>query len=113
MKYFALKIPGADGTPVEIQTPPGIPTNLKLGALISLFVQAALVFGIILALLYLVYGGFFWIQSKGNKETLDKARRIILYSIIGLIVMSLSFVIVSVISAALGVQTLIGGPAAP
>ena len=105
MDKIALKTPGLGGTPIEIVPPPNIPTDLTIGILAKGFINVALVIGIILSLAYLTYGGIFWLQSKGTKETLDKARRIILYSILGLIVMSLALVIVNVIAAALGSAT--------
>ena len=88
---------------MQIETPLGIPSGpqYSIGSLASTFISAAMVIGILLSLFYLVYGGFYWLQSKGDKEKLDKARRIILNSIIGLIVMALSMVIVSFISASL------------
>jgi hypothetical protein len=111
MDLLTLEIPGTQpGSSVEIQAPPGIPTGsqFSLGFLATRFLEVAMVIGILLSLFYLIYGGIYWIQSKGNKETLDKARRIIVYAIVGLIVMSLSLVIVNIIGNALGVTTLIG-----
>jgi len=103
-KLLSFTIPGSG----EIQAPPGIPTNVSISTIATNSLQAITAVGIILSLLYLTYGGFHWIQSKGDKETLDKSRRIILYSIIGLIVMVLSLVIVNIVGSALGVNTLIG-----
>ncbi len=107
MDYITLKIPGPNGTQKQIDAPVGIPSGDKfsIGSIATGFIQIAMIIGILLSLLYLVYGGFFWIQSKGDKQTLDKARRIITYSILGLIVMSLALVIVNVVATALGVNT--------
>jgi hypothetical protein len=107
MKLLALKIPGPNGTQTTIDAPTGVPQGIRLGPLIVLVIEVMMVVGIILSLIYLVYGGLFWITSKGDKEQLDKARRIIVYSIIGLIVMSIALVLVSVFTAAIGVDTLI------
>jgi len=109
-KLLTLSIPGAGGTPTQILAPKGIPTHIPLGNLAGNLLAAAIGIGILLSLLYLVYGGFYWMQSKGDKENLDKARRIILYAIIGLIVMMLSLFVVNLITAALGVETLINRP---
>ncbi len=109
MKLLSLKIPGGPGGgSTDITPPPGIPSGLSLGHITSALLDLILIFGVIVSMVYFAYGGIFWIQSKGNKETLDKARRIIIYSVMGLILMSLSLVIVNLISNALGVQTLIG-----
>ena len=84
--------------------PAGIPSGsgFTLEAIFTTLIQAAMVVGILISLVYLCYGGFYWVQSKGDKETLDKARRIITYSILGLIVMSLALVIVNLLIAIVG-----------
>lgn len=107
MNYLSLKIPGPSGTAVEITAPPGIPSGeqFTIGVLASYFIQIALVIGIFLSLFYLIYGGFYLLQASGDKQKWDKARRIIIYSIFGLIVMSLALVTVNVISSAFDVKT--------
>ena len=107
MAYFSFKIPGAGGTPVEIMPPEGIPTGpqFTIGNVASLFIQLALIIGIFLSLGYLIYGGLYWQQASGDKQKWDKARRIIIYSIFGLIVMSLALVIVNVMASAFGIKT--------
>ena len=104
---IALKVPGLgpSDAPVEIQGPTGIPTNLSVTNLASGFLAVIMTVGIIVALFYMIYGGFFWIQSRGDKQKLDKARRIILYSLLGIIIMSLSLIVVNVISSAFGVKS--------
>ena len=107
MKYLSLTIPGADGDPVEITAPSRIPSGeqFSIGNIASTFIQVAMVVGILLALFYLIYGGFIWVQSGGKKEDLDKARRTILFSIFGIVIMALSLVIVNVVASAFGVKT--------
>ncbi len=105
MKYLSLKIPGTDPGGSEIQAPSGIPTGLTISDLAPTFIQIAIVLGILLALFYLIYGGFIWLQSGGKKEDLDKARRIIIFSIIGVIIMVLSLVIVNVIASSFGIKS--------
>ncbi|KKQ95515.1 MAG: hypothetical protein A3C27_03230 [Candidatus Levybacteria bacterium RIFCSPHIGHO2_02_FULL_39_36] len=107
MKYLSLQIPDTRGTPVVIQPPPGIPSGpqFSIGNIASVFIALALVVGIFLSLGYLLYGGFYWVQSGGDKQKLDKARRTIIYSIVGLIIMSLALVIVNVIVSSLGVSS--------
>ncbi len=107
MKLISLTVPGPSLTPVKIIAPDGVPTGIGLGDLITAILGVIILIGIVLSLMFMLYGGLYWTQSKGDKETLDKARRIILYAIIGLIVMSLSFVIVTVVSQAIGVPSLI------
>ncbi len=106
MKLLSLTLPGE--TPIIVQTPPGIPHGIKLGAILTLAIELMMVVGIILSLIFLMYGGLSWTQSKGDKETLDKSRRIILYAIIGLLVMAFSLIIVNVFTNALGVKDIVG-----
>lgn len=108
MKLIALTVPGLNGTPTAVVAPTGIPTGYRLEDILGATVQLMMVIGIVLSLIYLTYGGLFWIQTKGDKEQLDKARRIITYAIIGLIVMSLSFVLVNTFTAAVGIKGLSG-----
>lgn len=97
---IALTIPGYG----QVQTPDGVPSNVQPSGLIAVGLNVAFVMGILLALAYLVYGGIFWLQSGGDKTKLDKARRTIIYAIVGLIVMSLAAVVVNTILVALGIR---------
>lgn len=111
MSYLSLKIPGQQpGTSIEITPPPGIPSGSQftVGFLSTRALELAMVVGIFVSLFYLIYGGAYWIQASGDKQKWDKARRTIVYSIFGLIIMSLSLVIVNVIAKAFGVETLVG-----
>ncbi len=107
-KYIALKIPGSEGQPgMEIKPPEGIPhgADYTIGSLASKFIEVAMIIGIVISIFYFLYGGVYWMQSKGDKEKLDHARRILVYSIMGLIIMALSLVVVNVFASALGVKT--------
>ena len=56
----------------------------------------------LLATIMIIYGGITYVSSAGNDEAVGKAKKIILYAVIGIIVILLSFVIVNV---TLGSQT--------
>jgi hypothetical protein len=112
MKLFAYGIPALNGSgTTEITPPAGIPSGSEftVGRIATSFLSVAIVFGVLLSIIYLTYGGFLYMQSRGAKEQLDKARRVMLYAIIGLIVMASSLVIVSLVTGALGVNTSVGG----
>jgi amino acid transporter len=89
-------------------TPPannfGLPgaTNSRLSTelvdLVRLFLQ---IIGLI-AVAFLIYGGFRYITSAGNEETAEAAKKTIQNAIIGLIIIILSYTIVTVIINALG-----------
>jgi len=62
-----------------------------LGAFISLFFAIA----VIIAIIYLIYGGIKWITSKGEKTEVEAARNHIIAAITGLIMVFLAFFIIN------------------
>jgi len=103
MKYLSLNIPGFG----QVEAPPNVPSGVNAP---SNIIQASLnlltIFGAIVTLIFIIYGGILWVTSQGDKQRLDKARRTITFSIIGLIIMVLAFVIVQIIGYFLGVPFL-------
>ncbi len=60
----------------------------------------------LIAVVMLIYGGFLYISAAGNQEHIEKAKKIILYAVVGIIVILLSFAIVNtVLSAGSGAAT--------
>jgi hypothetical protein len=57
----------------------------------------ALVIAVIIALLYLIWGGIKWITSGGDKGNVETARNQIIAAIIGLIVVFLAWFIINII----------------
>lgn len=55
----------------------------------------------LIAVVFLIVGGFRYITAGGNEETAEAAKKTITNSIIGIVIILLSFVIVRVISNAL------------
>ena len=51
----------------------------------------------LLATIMVIYGGMQYVTSAGNDEAVGKAKKIILYAVIGIIVILLSFVIVNAV----------------
>ncbi len=99
MKLLSLSING-----VQINPPGNVPTgglegtgstgmNLIQLALTLLFVGAD-----ILAVIFVIYAGIQWVMSGGDKQKIQSARNRLVYSIIGLIIISLSLFIVNFIS---------------
>lgn len=94
-KLFALSI---GTTPIER------PGQIPEGGLDKAFASGsnliALVFVIVtaLALGYLIWGGIKWITSGGDKSKIQGARSTIIYALIGLVVIFLSFFIVNVVT---------------
>ena len=79
----------------------GLPGDTSITAFILKIINIALAIAGLIAVLFLIIGGFRYITSAGNEETAEQARKIITNSIIGIVIIILSFVIVRVISNAL------------
>ncbi|MEO8065893.1 MAG: pilin [Candidatus Doudnabacteria bacterium] len=78
-----------------------LPNQSSASGLILQVINIALGVAGLVAVLFLLIGGFRYITSAGNEETAEQARKIIVNAIIGVVVIILSFVIVRVISNAL------------
>lgn len=88
-----IKVPESGGT--------GLPNDSSVSDIILRIINIALAIAGLVAVLFLIIGGFRYITSGGNEETAEKAKKVILNAIIGIVVIILSFVIVRVISNAL------------
>ncbi len=99
MKKLALSIPGFR----EIETPENIPSGVDAPEnILQTSLDLLTIIGVIAALIFLLYGGLLWVTSSGDKAKVDRARQTIIYSIIGLVVMILAFVIVQTIGYFIG-----------
>ena len=103
-KLLTLQVPGYE----KIAAPKNVPTGgLTEGAgIIQTLITLAFVTAIVVALFMLVYSGIEWVLSRGDKQKLDAARMRIIYTIIGLVVIFLSFMIVNMVGALFGVELL-------
>jgi hypothetical protein len=98
MRLLSLTIQGTSGT-TAINGAGGMPEGGPdaLSSIVGVGFQTLIVAAIFLALLNLIWGGFNWIMSEGDKTRIGKARERIVYSIIGLLVVFLSFLVINVI----------------
>lgn len=71
--------------------------NIDINKLIAFIINAIIVVGIVLSLVFLLYGGIRWIISGGDKAKVDTARSTIVASIVGLIIVILAWVIINAI----------------
>lgn len=91
---------GANGTADIICKLGGNNIANTIRNIIVFFVMLA----VIIALVYLLYGGIKWITSGGEKEKVEESRRHIIAALIGLIVVVLAVFLLSVILAAFGIS---------
>lgn len=67
-------------------------------------VNAALAFSGLVALILLIYAGIMYVTSKGDPQKVESAKKTVTYAIVGLIIIFMSFFIVSLISTLTGVD---------
>lgn len=103
MTELTLKL---EGTP--IQAPNGVPTGglNKLVEIVQLSIELVFIFAILLCLYVLIFSGFQWVFSGGDKQKLQTARQRITYAVVGLSLVFLSLLIMSVLSKVAGVNLL-------
>lgn len=49
----------------------------------------------LLAVVMVIYGGFLYVSSAGNEENVNKAKKILLYAVVGIIVIIAAFALVN------------------
>jgi hypothetical protein len=54
----------------------------------------------LIAVVMIIYGGFLYVTAAGNQEKIESAKKIIMYAVIGIVVILLSFAIVNTILSA-------------
>lgn len=83
--------------------------NVQPNELIAFIINAIIVIGIVLSLIFLLWGGLRWIMSGGDKGKVDTARSTIVAAIVGLIIVILAYVIINVVLQIFTNRTLYGG----
>jgi len=66
--------------------------------LIATVIRLLLYFAGIIAVLFLIIGGYYYLTARGNEEQATKGRQTLVYALLGLAIVILSYVIVSVIT---------------
>jgi hypothetical protein len=107
LSVLAVSKAQAQGNTVQVAiTPPNqfVPGgNITIDRVISFALGLLLAIGVLAAVGFLIWGGIKWITSGGDKGKVDGARSTIVAAVIGLIVLLLSFVILSFVIQILGV----------
>ncbi len=55
-----------------------------------------------LAVIMIIYGGILYVTAGGEQDKVDKGKKIIMYAIVGIVIILLSFAIVSTVLGGLG-----------
>ncbi|MFO0780737.1 MAG: pilin [Candidatus Gracilibacteria bacterium] len=85
-------------SPQAIQTATGGTGSFRQLALT--IVNFFLTFLGLIAVVMIIYGGFLYVSAAGNQEKIESAKKIIMYAVIGIIVILLSFAIVNTVLTA-------------
>lgn len=103
--FVMLAMPFVVGAQEGLRVPDGgsfgLPNQASASDLIIFIINIALAIAGLIAVFFLIIGGFRYITAAGNEDASEQAKKIILNAIIGIVVIILSFVIVRVISNAL------------
>lgn len=84
----------------------GLPKVCTAGSAISWITNMALGFAGVIAVVFIIVGGYMYLTSAGNDEAAEKGRKVLTNAIIGLIIIILSATIIRIV-----VNTLDSGPA--
>ncbi len=104
---FIAKITNAQQHLINVESSGYRKGDYQLSDLVILIITASnliLRFVGSLALLFFIYGGIMFLISSGNTEQVTKAKGIIKAAVIGLIIVFASFVIISFVLKALGIE---------
>ncbi len=74
--------------------------------IINTTINLLFIIAVIIALFYLVSGGVKWIISGGDQKKIEGARNTITYSVIGLVLVFISFIIMNFLSNFFGIPLL-------
>ena len=94
----------AQGSGFFIESPSGIQATAKgtLGQNITTIINYFLGILGLIAVVFLIYAGVLMVTAGGNEEQVKKAKKIITYAVIGIVIILLSFTIVQFVTTALG-----------
>ena len=84
--------------------PTGVATLSCLPLLIQTIINWALIFAGIVAIFLVIYAGFKYLNSSGDPKQAETARKTLLYAIVGLLLVFMSFFIVRAIGEIAGLN---------
>jgi len=99
-KTFAQKSSITNGLNAAAGTA-GVQKNSSLLPIIANLIQVAIGFTGILLVVMLVYSGFLYFSAMGDSGKIEKAKKLIVYSITGVIIVVMSYAISSYVISAL------------
>lgn len=86
--------------------PAGVAATTRLGDIISNVVTIMFIAGGLALVVYFVWGALDWILAGGDKEKIAAARKKITQGLVGLVLLALSFFIISLVGSIIGFDPL-------
>ena len=110
LALLGLSVFGVDPAFAQLIDPTDSPDNISQAtggegsfrALARTMVNYFLYFLGFLATVMIIYGGILYVTSAGNDENVGKAKKVLLYAIVGILVILLSFAIVNTVIGGAG-----------
>lgn len=97
---ITLSIPGY-GT-----VDPGTVPTASANKIVWTFIDLILIIAVLLSAYYILKGGWDIITSEGRKEQINNARKEIVFAVLGLLLIFLSFLFINTIGSSLGINFL-------
>ncbi len=72
-------------------------TSSNFGSTLGSLITLAFILAIVVALIFLIWGGIKWIMSGGDKTALEEARNHVVAAIVGLVIVFLVFFILNLL----------------
>jgi hypothetical protein len=93
-------LPMAAAAPIGSEDRPDIAAEGSLRGVVLRIINYFLGFLGLLAVIMVIYGGVTYVTAAGNDEAIGNAKKIIMYALIGIIIILLSFAVVNTILGA-------------
>lgn len=79
-----------------------VPSNIAAGggdfrSIILNIVNFFLGFLGLISVIMVIYGGITYVTAAGNQESIDKAKKVIMYAIIGIVIVLISFALINTV----------------
>ncbi len=95
---FAVVVAPVFADTINLQPVNGVvDKNIQISDVVSFVINLLVVISIVASLIFLIYGGLRWVISGGDKEKVENARKTVVAAIIGLVVVLLSWVIITIV----------------
>jgi len=79
----------------------------SIAKFVNLLIPIMMIGGGLITLVMLLYGAFMYLTSEGNADKIKKSQAVLMYAVIGLFLIVVSFVLTKVIGTIFGVKNIL------